>query len=148
MAQFSFNQFNKERQFTFDVQAINNAHPDVADRYTNLESLYKENGADKVYQFHGCYINTKSEFAEEAPVIALDTIYVNLPQHQLKEIKSMMADPNAVKAINAGYAGFTIRPYTHETEGKKGKKKVNTYYSAVWCDFEPDDDDEDDEDFV
>lgn len=143
---FSFNQFNKERQFTFDVSVINKAHPVVEDRYISLEQLYKQDkDPDKVYQFHGCYINTKSEFAPEAPVIALDTIYVNLPQFQLADIKSMMADKNAVRAINGGYAGFQIRTYTKEVEGKK---KPQVYYSAKWCDFDPEDafdSDDDDE---
>lgn len=154
MAQFNFESLNKEQLFKFDVSAINNAHPQTEaerkehdDRYTNLESLYKENGEDKVYQIKALYINTKSviEEVKEAPVVALATIYVNLPVHQLGAVKSMRDDKNAVRAINMGYAGFTIRPYQKE----RGKKK-ETYYEAKWCTVDPEDfeDIESDEDFT
>lgn len=141
MAQFSFSSFNKERLFNFDTSIINELHPQTEaqrkehdDRYTNLESLYKENGPDKEYQIRGLYINTKSEVVDEAPVAALSTIYVNLPPHQLIEVKSMMGDKNAVRAINNGYAGFVIRTYE-----KKLGKQVKLCYAAKWIDVDPDD---------
>ena len=143
MAKFSFNTFNKERLFTFDVSAIDAAHPQTPkerakhdDRYTNLEELYKENGADKIYQIKAFYINNKTSFEnshgeKKAPVVALADIYVNAPVHQLDVIEDMMADPSAVKAINDGYAGFYIDTYTD--------KYSTTRYKMIFCDVDPSD---------
>ena len=138
---FSFSSFNKEKIFSFDTSIISELHPQTEaqrklhdDRYTNLEELYKENGEDKEYQIRWLGINNKSEYNEEAPVLALSTIYVNLPQHQLVDIKSMMGDKNALRGINAGYAGFKIRQYT-----KTINKKEKVCYSAVWIDVDPSD---------
>lgn len=128
---FSFSSFNKERLFTFDCNKI-------AGNYTNLEQLYKEYGEEHEYQIKGVYISTSSQFDPEAPIIALADTYVNLPQHQLSDIKSMISDKNAVAAINNGVAGFTIREY--ERSVKVGKKmSTKTCYSAEWCDVLPSD---------
>ena len=139
MAQFSFGSLNKERLFNFDTSIINELHPQTPeqrkehdDRYTNLKELYKKDGQGTKYQIRGAYINNKSSENDEAPIVALSTIYVNIPQHQLTAIKSMIADKGAVRAINNGYAGFTIRPYQ-----KKRGNKVETYYEAFWCDVDP-----------
>ena len=152
---FSFDQYNTEKLFTFDVNVINEAHPrkkwkdpNVDERYTNLKALYEKYGAGKKFRFRGCYINKKSTKVKEAPVIALDTIYVNLPQHQLDNIKQMMQDPEEVNEINAGRAGFRIAPYRYDVNGTGNEEE---YYKPVWCNYRPGfDDDEDgtDEDFV
>lgn len=129
---FSFSNFNKERLFTFDTSLITG-------KYTNLEELFKENGPDKEYQLKAVYLSKFSQFADEAPIAALADTYVNLPSHQLDDIKSMMNNPNAVRAINTGYAGFKIRPYEKTVTLKSGKTKVETYYSAEWVDVDPED---------
>lgn len=134
---FSFSNFNKERLFTFDCNKI-------AGNYTNLEQMYSEDGEGKEYQIKGIYISTSSQFDSEAPIVALANTYVNLPQHQLADIKAMLADKNAVAAINAGLAGFTIRQY--ERSVKIGKKiQPKTCYSAEWCDVLPSDFEEEEE---
>lgn len=132
MAKFSFSNFNKERLFTFDTSEITGV-------YTNLEKLFKEFGEDKIYQVKGLYISKFSQFDPEAPILAMDTTYVNLPQHQLAEVKNIMNDDAAVRAINAGYCGFMIRPYEKTITLPNGKNKTSTYYSAVWCDVDPSD---------
>lgn len=146
MARFSFNNFNKERLFNFDTSLIEKAHPQSPkeraqhdDRYTNLEELYKRDGDDTVYQIKALYINTKSEFTPEAPVVALADTYVNAPTFQLEAIKSMIDDPNAVKAINDGYAGFYIDTYV--------SKQNKTCYKMIFCDVDPSDFEESDPDF-
>lgn len=128
---FSFSSFNKERLFTFDCNKI-------AGNYTNLEQMYAEDGDGKEYQIKGIYISTSSQFDPEAPIVALANTYVNMPQHQLADIKAMLADKNAIAAINAGVAGFTIRQY--ERTVKVGKKlTTKKCYSAEWCDVIPSD---------
>lgn len=134
---FSFSNFNKERLFTFDCNKI-------AGNYTNLEQMFSEDGEGKEYQIKGIYISTSSQFDPEAPIVALANTYVNLPQHQLADVKAMLADKNAIAAINAGLAGFTIRQY--ERSVKVGKKiQQKTCYSAEWCDVLPSDFEEEEE---
>ncbi len=138
---FSFNSLNKERAFTFDTSKITG-------KYTNLEALYKANGADKVYQVKGVYISTFSKFDPEAPIVATSKTYINLPPHQLRDVKAILENPDAIKAINSGRCGFKIRPYDSNYN--------KTCYNAVWCDVSPknfldtfetsdDEDDKDDE---
>ena len=139
MAQFSFSNFNKERLFTFDTSKITG-------KYTSLEDLFDTYGADKEYQLKAIYLSKFSQFADEAPIAALADTYVNLPSHQLADIKSMMNNPNAVRAINTGYAGFKIRPYEKTITLKNGKTKTETYYSAEWIDVDPSDFEDDADD--
>ena len=139
MSNFSFGNFNKERLFDFDAQAISGI-------YTNLEGLYERDGEGIKYQLKGIYISTKSEFNDESPIVALADTYVNMPQHQLQDIKSMLESKQAIKAINDGYAGFIIRKYTKNLKNKKGKLVPKDCYSAEWCDVDPADFEEIDED--
>lgn len=132
MSKFSFGNFNKERVFTFDTAAISG-------NYTTLEDLYNENGDEWKYQLKGVYISTKSDYNDESPIAALSNTYINLPQHQLLEIKNMLANKNAIEAINAGEAGFTIRHYTKNLKKKNGSYETKDCYSAEWCDVNPND---------
>lgn len=124
---FSFNSFNNERLFTFDTTPITG-------KYVKLKELYEKYGADKVYQIKALFINTKSDINEEEPVAALEDTYVNLPVHQLRDVKKMRGDKIAVSAINRGYCGFTIRVYEKEVG-----KSIKTCYAAQWCDVDPED---------
>lgn len=113
---FNFSKFNKERLFTVDTSDFD---------YTSLEDLYNANGANEVYKLCGAYIGTKSLYDPEAPMIATDKEYVNLPVHQLSEIKAMLADKQAIKAINDGEAGFVIDSFYQ-------KRFQKTCYVARW----------------
>ena len=93
MAKFSFAKFNKERLFSVDTSDYD---------YLKLEDLYNRDGEGSVYPVLGVYIGTKSKFDAETPILATDEAYINLPVHQLDEVKSMLEDSNAVAAINAG----------------------------------------------
>lgn len=119
---FSFESFNKEHDFDFDTSVL--AEIPAEDRYKNLERLYNEAEDDEeVYIIRGAYINTKSDYVAESPLVATDNCYVNIPQFQLPEVKAILADPRAIKAINQGKAGFKIVPY---------EKNGETYYKAKW----------------
>lgn len=119
MAKFSFSKFNKERLFNVDTSEYD---------YLKLEDLYARDGEGAVYPVLGVYIGTKSKFDAETPILATDESYVNLPVHQLDEIKAMLEDSAAVAAINAGQCGFTIEKF-HQ------KRFDIDCYSAVWCDY-------------
>lgn len=123
MAFQSFASFNKERLFDVDTSDF---------EYIKLKDLYERDGEGEVYPIRGIYIGTKSEFADESPLLATDTHYVNLPQHQLIDIKDMLNSRQAINCINAGGAGFTIEKYIKKL--KSGASKV--CYKAHWVDME------------
>lgn len=121
MAFTSFASFNKERLFDIDTSDF---------EYLKLKDLYERDGEGEVYTIRGIYIGTKSEFADESPLLAIDGCYVNLPQHQLIDIKDMLNSRQAINCINNGGAGFTIEKYTKKL--KSGAIKV--CYKAHWVD--------------
>lgn len=120
-----FSRFNKSRQFDIDTSDFD---------YIKLKDLYERDGEGQIYILRGVYIGTKSEYADESPLAAIDGFYVNLPQFQLSDIKEMLESGAAIKAINNGEAGFTIEEYTKKL--KTGKFK--TCYKAIWEDIDPD----------
>lgn len=113
---FSFSNFNKERLFDIDTSEFD---------YLSLEDLYKRDGKGTVYTVRGAYIGTKSKFDPEVPMVAIDDCYVNLPVHQLDEIKAMLADRRAIDGINKGQAGFVIEEFYQ-------KRFEKTCYAARW----------------
>lgn len=124
-----FTKLNKERKFDIDTSSFD---------YVNLEDLYTKNGPDKQYRVRGVYISNKSKFVAEAPMVALDDTYVNLPDHQIEAIKAILENKSAIKQVNDGELGFVISHYYQ----KRFKKDC---YSAVFINMEPDVDDDDDE---
>lgn len=114
-----FGKFNRERKFTVDTSDF---------EYRSLRELYAENGADYLYLLKGLYIGTKSLYDPEVPIVATDECYVNIPVFQLDEVKEILADPMAVKAINNDQAGFRIEEYEQKRYGA-------TCYKVVWCDY-------------
>lgn len=116
---FTFSKFNKEKVFDIDTSDFD---------YVSLEDLYERDGEGVVYQVRGLYIGTKSNYDPETPILATNDTYVNLPVHQLDELKAMLKDTGAIKAINDGQCGFTIEKY-HQ------KRFNKNCYAAVWCDY-------------
>lgn len=94
--------------------------------YVKLETLFNENGAEKVYTLQAIYINTRSKFGD-APVAVIENAIVNLPSHMLKQAKDILADNEAIDAIKSGLAGFTV--YSYPSHGK-------TCYSIKFVDIE------------
>ena len=121
MAYSSFASFNRERLFDVDTSDFD---------YIKLKDLHERDGQDHIYIVRGVYIGTKSEFADESPLVAIDDFYVNLPQFQLLDIKEMLNSKQAINAINNGEAGFIIEEYV-KTLKSGAKKKC---YKAVWVD--------------
>ena len=122
----NFGKFNKQRLFTVDTSSFD---------YLSIEEAAKKYGTDVPIRVRGLYIGDKSKFVEEDPRLATDEEYINLPQHQLKEVKQILADPGAIRAINNGQCGFIIREYFQ-------KRFQMTCYSAEWCNYEEPDEEE------
>lgn len=130
--------YNKEKLFKINTDGF---------EYISLEDLYKERESniaiedfedpeevkeiveETIYQVRGIYINTKGLY-DDAPVVALDSAYVNLPAHMTQICREILADPQAIAAINAGRVGFTIYAYEKPQYHK-------TCYSVRWVDTEP-----------
>ena len=94
--------------------------------YKSLEELYIDN--ETVYVVKGIYINNKGMFGAE-PVLATDEFYINLPNHLTDTCKEMIADRQAVWAINAGEVGITIYKYFQ-------KKYNKECYGIKWVDVD------------
>ena len=115
---FSFSKrYNKEKAFAIDTSTF---------EYASLEEIYEND--EKVYPVRGVYINEKSLY-DPAPVVATDEYYVNLPAHMVDECRDMLADRQAISAINRGLVGFTIYKY-HQARYNKD------CYSVKWVDLE------------
>ena len=118
---FDFGKFNKKQVFTAEVTGDED--------YCNLEFLIKRDGEGGVYTIKALYLGTKSKFDPEVPLALIDGYYVNLPVHQLGEVKEILSSDTAIKAINDGKAAFTIQSYEQKRYGK-------ICYKAVWCNAE------------
>lgn len=129
---YRFEKFNKARVFNVELTGDED--------YTNLETLFHDNGEDAAYRLRALYIGTKSLYDPETPLALIDELYVNLPQHQLGEVKAILADPAAIRAINDGTAGFKIVKY-HQAKFNRD------CYKAEWCSVEPEDVDDPNEMF-
>lgn len=57
-----------------------------------------------------------------------DGYNVNLPEHLLKDVESIMATPDEVAAINEGKCGFTVSSYEDTKYGN------GTCYTGSFCD--------------
>lgn len=108
-------------------------------QYHNLEKVYRllsdfydgDTEAVEAFQFQlrGVYINNKSYFGD-APVIAVDDGYINIPASMTAECINMRKDPFAISCINRGEAGFTIYKYQHPKYGR-------ICYNVKFCDYDP-----------
>lgn len=108
---FSFGKkYNVERKFDVDTSDFN---------YSSLEELYDMVGGDETatFEIRGIYINTKGLY-DDAPVLAIEDRYVNLPAHLTTACRAMLEDAQCVKAINEGKCGFTIYKYTQKRFNK------------------------------
>ena len=103
-----FSKFNKGRKFDFDTTGF---------EYRSLSELYNENGANQVYPLTAMYVNSKSNFGV-APVFATTDCFVNIPSHMVDVVNQILADEEAIKAINEGKIGFVIYPYIQKKFNK------------------------------
>ena len=115
----SISKFNKNTKvFTFQ------APKDF--QYKNMKELYNANGADHVYKVLGWFFHT-GKFGEQ-PIFITPDFYINGPKHMASQCRDIIADVEAVAQINAGQAGFKLRPYTSSAG--------TTAYSVEWVDLE------------
>ena len=70
----------------------------------------------KTYTVIGGFISHKGNYGDHA-VLALDEgFYADLPKHMTKTVKEILADGEAVEAINSDHCG--ISTYKYQKDGK------------------------------
>lgn len=92
---------------------------------TNLETLYLENGKDRVYKLLGVYILKNARFGGK-PIAIINGYKVYLPKHLLNNIQSILDDKELTESVIKGKLGFKVEPY----ETLKGQ-----FYSVKWLDL-------------
>ena len=108
---------NKTSQFTNVPQY--GEHP----IFKSLKELYRENGKDAIYRFHGFYVNKKGKYGN-APAAYLDACIANFPPYLLDEMVEFTdAD---IDDTNNGRVGFRIEVY------QRGGKDC---YGVQWVDM-------------
>lgn len=117
---FSANKFNKGSKFTFKTPE--------GFQYNTLDVLYSQFGNEVVFPLKALYLNDKGKFGTH-PVAVTDKELVDLPKHMTETVREMIADDEAVDAINNGKVGFTIYQYIDS-------KYKRTCYSVTWVDVQ------------
>ena len=87
------------------------------DVYKSLADLF-ENDPLKIYPVRGFYINNKSKFGPR-PTMISDGFFVNLPEHMLDDVRTIMTNPEDVATIDAGKVAFRVRTYTSKAYNKE-----------------------------
>lgn len=111
MATFA-SKFNKVR---FGIDTSNFEYIKLSDIF-NSE---KDGGNDVVHPINGIFVHSSKNGLGDSPVIidADAKKLVNLPSHMTETAREILADDEAVEAINNGKVGYTI--YEYESHGKK-----------------------------
>ena len=94
--------------------------------FTSLEGLYNKVGT-QVIQIEAVGTNKKTKFGEQ-PFCVTGSLIVNLPNHLMNDIKTIMSNDDMVQAVKNGKCGFTIYEYFDEKHNKK-------CYSVKWIDL-------------
>lgn len=88
--------------------------------FVKLSDIYnseKDGGADVVHPINGMYVH-KSQLGDSPVIIdAENKRLVNLPQFTGDTVREILANSDAVDAIKANKAGYTI--YEYESHAKK-----------------------------
>lgn len=80
--------------------------------YFKLSEIYEEFG-DAVLPIKSLFISNKGRYGD-TPVIISSDRFVNLPSHLVSTVKAIIADDEAVTAINEGKFGFTVYQYHND----------------------------------
>lgn len=96
------NRFNFQSDSTFD--------------FFKLQDLFMED-KDQVWVIKALWINESGKFGA-SPVVTLEDRYINLPNHKLQLVRDLIADDEAVEAINNGKLGFTVYQYNDDKHDK------------------------------
>lgn len=100
-------QFNK---VTFSVDT-------TGFEYKKLKELYTPETKETVYKLNGIFVNQSPLGFSPVAIVADSKALVNLPAHLTETARKILADSDAVQAIETGKVGFTV--YEYEARGKQ-----------------------------
>ena len=83
-------------------------------------------GIDTIYTVLGMYTHTKGKFGESG-IIITSAANIDVPEHLIKDIKTVRANADMVEAVNNGKCGLKISTYVD----KKGIER----YTATFVDI-------------
>lgn len=109
---------SNHKEMAFSVKSYNKATFDVDTKdfeYAKLSTL-KTDGT--TYVLNGIYVNQSPLGFSPVAIVASEKKLVNLPQHLTDTCRQILADVEAVEAINKGKVGFTV--YTYDSPRRKG----------------------------
>lgn len=99
-------QYNKGTGFDYQTPKTH--------EFKGLKDLYESETDDRTrYSIKSMFINTKGRYGDN-PVIVTDRELVNVPEHMLDTVKSMIGDENVVKLVNNDGAFFEIYEYKND----------------------------------
>lgn len=105
---FKFSKIYNKTTFAIDTKDY---------EYKKLSKLFTENEPQKVYKLNGIYLN-RGKFGMQGVLIVSDLkVLVNVPLHMTDTIQAILADVEAIEAIEQGKVGFTI--YSYESKEKE-----------------------------
>lgn len=93
-----------------------NFQSDSSFEFFKLQDLFMED-KDEVWVIKALWINEDSKFGP-SPIVVLEDRYISLPGHKLQMVRDLIADDEAVDAINNGKLGFTVYQYNDAKHDK------------------------------
>lgn len=109
--------FNRQNLFDVDTKDF---------KWVKLEELFNTD-PQKQYKVLGVFINHKSKFGD-SPVAIIDGFLVNLPRHELDQVKDMLDDNEIIQYIRDGHVAFSVYEYHSTTYNRDA-------YSVEWLDI-------------
>ena len=115
------NKYNFTRTFNISTEGF---------PYRKLKEFYNDPvfGPDTIYPVDGVYIHA-GKYGESASIASVaNRCFLSLPKHQVRTVKKILEDPEAVEDIKAGRVGCRIIPWNDE--------KGDTFYKIEWVDID------------
>lgn len=111
---------------TFNSKGKKFNHDGAGNDFCKLSDFANQYGIDTIYTVLGMYTHNKSQFGEKG-IIITEKANIDVPQHIIKDIKTVIGNDDMVAAVNAGKCGLKIYTYTDQ----KGEER----YSATFVDI-------------
>ena len=102
---------------SYNLNCVNNKGIDRGIDTKDFEFIKRQNmEINKEFTVRGIFFHNKSKFGK-AGVVILDDCFVDLPEHQMEGIESLLKEPEFIEDIKAGK--ISIKPYLYDTDTRK-----------------------------
>lgn len=117
------NKFTEDGAFDFEQTFAHERLFDFTPKGKDFEYLTLEQAQEKYGKqpiiIRALYTSYSQEIKKETCTLCTDSEYINLPTFKVAEVKSILANPYAIDAINKGKCGVEIYSYLHPTYRKE-----------------------------